>query len=239
MADDSRTQKSRGNRPRQNAPAIEKVPMADENHHEPAAPRRRRERQVRESEILEAAFAEFAAQGYAATRLEDVARRAGVAKGLPNFYFDSKEELFKAVLRRLVLPDWSLLEPDLARSDAPTVELLRSLMTLAYQRLVGNPRAHRLLRLLIAEGPKFPELAEFYHAEVIGRAVALFDRMLTRGVARGEVRPGPVLACPQAIMGPAVMAIVWQLLFADRHPLDLARFFEAHFDLVTNGLVPR
>lgn len=74
---------------------------------------------------------------------------------------------------------------------------------------------------------------------MIARAVALFDRMLTRGVARGEVRPGPVLDRPQAIMGPAVMAIVWQLLFADRRPLDPARFFEAHLDLVTNGLVPR
>ncbi|HEY3909529.1 MAG TPA: helix-turn-helix domain-containing protein [Stellaceae bacterium] len=99
---------------------------------------------------------EFAAHGYTATRLEDVARRAGIAKGLPHFYFSSKEELFKAVLRRLVLPDWSILEAELERSGAPTSELLRGLMTVAYERLVKNARAHQLLRLLIAEGPKFP-----------------------------------------------------------------------------------
>jgi AcrR family transcriptional regulator len=124
-----------------------------------------------------------------ATRLEDVARRAGVAKGLPHFYFDSKEELFKAVLRRLVVPDWSLLDAQLERPEATTTELLRGLMTIAYERLVKNTGAHQLLRLLIAEGQKFPELAEFYHAELIQRALALLGRLLARGVERGDIRP--------------------------------------------------
>lgn len=205
----------------------------------PANPRRRGDRRVREGEILQAAFEEFAARGYAATRLEDVARRAGVAKGLPNFYFESKEELFKAVLRRLVLPDWSALEAQLDQSDASTSELLRALMTMVYQRLVGTPRAHQIIRLLIAEGPKFPELTEFHHAEIVQRAIALLEKLLARGVERGEIRPGPILDYPQVIMGPAVMAVIWQLLFGDRHPLDLARFFDAHLDLVSNGLAPR
>ena len=200
---------------------------------------RRRDRETRQSEILEGAFEEFAAKGYAATRLEDVASRAGVAKGLPNFYFASKEELFKAVLHRHVLPDWSALEMRLEQPEASTAELLRGLISLAYERLVGNPRAHQLLRLLIAEGLKFPELAEFYHAELIERAIALLGRLLARGVERGEVRSGPYLDYPQAIMGPAIMAVVWQLLFAARYPLDLKGFFEAHLDLVVNGLAPR
>jgi AcrR family transcriptional regulator len=203
------------------------------------ASRGRRDRDIREHEILQAAFEEFAARGYAATRLEDVARRAGVAKGLPSFYFANKAELFKAVLRRLVLPDWSALEIQLEGSSSPTAALLRGVLTMAYERLVGNSRAHQLLRLLIAEGPRFPELTEFYHAEVIERAMGLLGRLLNRGVARGEIRPGPVLDYPQAIIAPALLAVVWQLLFAERHPLDLARFFEAHFDLVTNGLTPR
>ncbi len=146
----------------------------------PATSRPRRDRETPENEILEAAFAEFAAHGYMATRLEDVARRAGIAKGLPSFYFDSKEELFKAVLHRHVLPDWSVLEAQLGRTDLPTMELLRGLVTVAYERLVKNARAHRLLRLLIAEGPKFPELAEFHHAELIQRAIALLGRLLAR-----------------------------------------------------------
>jgi len=203
------------------------------------ASRRRRDREIRESEILDAAFEEFAARGFAATRLEDVARRAGVAKGLPSFYFESKEALFKAVLRRLVLPDWDVLDAQFEEASRPTSVLLRGLIEFVYNHLVENPQAHQLLRLLIAEGPRFPELTEFYHAELIERALALLGRLLARGVERGDIRPGPILDCPQAIMAPALLAVLWQLLFAERRPLDLARFFEAHLDLVMNGVSPR
>ncbi len=206
---------------------------------EPRRTGRRRDRELRENEILRAAFEEFAAHGYAATRLEDVARRAGVAKGLPSFYFESKVGLFKAVLRRLVLPDWAALEAQLDNTEAAAPVLLRGLITTVYQRFVSDPQVRQLIRLLVAEGPKFPELTEFYHAEVIERAVALLGKALTRGVERGEVRPGPFLNYPQAIVAPALMAILWQLLFADRHPLDLKRFFDAHLDLVMNGLTAR
>jgi AcrR family transcriptional regulator len=206
---------------------------------EPKREQRRRDRELRENEILRAAFEEFAMHGYAATRLEDVALRAGVAKGLPNFYFETKVGLFKAVLRRLVLPDWAALEAQLDNTEAAAPVLLRSLMTTVYQRFVGDPQVPRLIRLLVAEGPRFPELTEFYHAEVIERAVALLGKLLSRGVERGEIRSGPFLAYPQVIVAPALMAILWQLLFADRHPLDLARFFEAHLDLVLNGLTAR
>jgi AcrR family transcriptional regulator len=206
---------------------------------QPKRTARRRGRELRENEILRAAFEEFAARGYAATRLEDVARRAGVAKGLPNFYFESKVGLFKAVLRRLVLPDWAALEAQLDNAEAAAPMLLRGLMMTVYQRFVSDPQVHQLIRLLVAEGPKFPELTEFYHAEVIERAVALLGKALTRGVERGEIRPGPLLAYPQVIVAPALMAILWQLLFAERHPLDLARFFDAHIDLVLNGLTAR
>ena len=201
-----------------------------------AASRRRRDRDSRELEILEAAFEEFAARGYAATRLEDVARRAGVAKGLPNFYFETKEALFKAALRRFVLPDWGALEAQLQRSDN-SVASLRGLIAMAYERLVGNPRAHQMLRLLIAEAPRFPELTEFYYAQIIQRAIGLLGKLLIRGVERGEIRAGPVLDYPQAIVGPAILAVVWQLLLAERRPLDLARFLEAHLDLVLHGLI--
>jgi AcrR family transcriptional regulator len=206
---------------------------------ESASPRRRRDRDVRESEILEAAFSEFAARGYAATRMEDVAHRAGVAKGLPSFYFASKDALFKAVLRRLILPDWDALETRFAKSDRATAELLREFIGLIYERLVDNPRAHQVLRLLIAEGPRLPELTEFYHAEVIERAIALLGSLLARGIERDDIRPGSYARYPQVIMAPALMAVLWNLLFATDHPLDRAGFLEAHLDLVLNGLAAR
>jgi AcrR family transcriptional regulator len=226
----------------QNASMIDSNAGRTVNANATAEPRRtgrRRDRERRENEILRAAFEEFAARGYAATRLEDVARRAGVAKGLPNFYFESKVGLFKAVLRRLVLPDWGALEAQLDNTEATAPVLLRGLLTTVYQRFVSDPQVRQLIRLLIAEGPKFPELTEFYHAEVIEHAVALLGKALTRGVERGEIRPGLFRAYPQVIVAPALMAILWQLLFADRHPLDLARFFDAHLDLVLNGLTTR
>ena len=200
---------------------------------------RQRQRAAREGEILDAAFEEFASRGYAATRIEDVARRGGVAKGLPIFYFETKEGLFKAVLRRLILPDWNALEARFGQSDRPTAELLRELVALIYERLVGNPRAGQLLRLLIAEGPRLPELTEFYYAEVIERVIPLLRKLLARGLDRGEIRSGPIADYPQTIMAPALMAVLWQLLFAARHPLDLGRFFEAHLDLVLHGLALR
>src|SRR6185369_942931 len=116
------------------ADSMQNAEMKDSNNRRPAnadriaEPRptgRRRDRELRENEILRAAFEEFAAHGYAATRLEDVARRAGVAKGLPSFYFESKAGLFKAVLRRLVLPDWAALEAQLDNIEAAAPVLLR------------------------------------------------------------------------------------------------------------------
>ena len=147
--------------------------------------------------------------------------------------------MFKAVLRRLVLPDWDALEAQFAQSDQPIAAQLHDLITVVYQRLVRNPRAHQLLRLLIAEGPRLPELTEFYHSEVIARGIGLLRALLARGVERGEIRTGAVADYPQMIMAPALMAVLWQLLFAERHPLDLADFFEAHLDLVLHGLTPR
>jgi AcrR family transcriptional regulator len=205
--------------------------------HAKAARRRGRER--RENEILEAAFEEFTTRGYAAARIEDVARRAGVAKGLPNFYFTSKDGLFKAVLRRLILPDWDALEAQFQGADRPTSELLRELVAVIYDKLINNARGHQLLRLLVAEGPRLPELTEFYHAEVIARAIRLLRALLARGVERGDIRPSPVADYPQTVLAPALMAVLWSLLFAERHPLDLARFFAAHLDLVLYGLAPR
>ncbi|MBV8564109.1 MAG: TetR/AcrR family transcriptional regulator [Methylobacteriaceae bacterium] len=200
------------------------------------APRRRLDRAKREAEILDAAFYEFAAKGYAATRLEDVARRAGVAKGLPHFYFERKEDLFRAVLRRLIVPTWiDLVEASLT-AEGSTRDLMRATLAMVYERLAANKKAREMMRLLIAEGPRFPELTELYHSEVGERAVSIWRRLVTRGISRGEFRAGPILNNPHVIYGPVLMAAIWQMLFGRRHGLDLDSWFESHLDLVLNGL---
>jgi AcrR family transcriptional regulator len=197
--------------------------------------RRRPDRADRETAILDAAFAEFTAKGYAATRLEDVARRAGVAKGLPHFYFQRKQDLFRAVVRRVLVPAWS----DLAERSVgaePTRDLLRATLATMYDRLVGNEKAREVMRLLIAEGPRFPELIELYYADVLSRKIAVWRQLVARGVERGEFRKGPLQNNPHVIHGPVFMAAIWQLLFGSHHRLDLDSWFESHLDLVLNGL---
>jgi AcrR family transcriptional regulator len=201
--------------------------------------KRRPDRAEREAEILDAAFAEFAARGYAATRLEDVARRAGVAKGLPHFYFDRKEDLFRAVLRRVIVPTWIDLAEISVTSEEPTRDLLRATLATMYERLAANEKAREVMRLLIAEGPRFPELTDLYYTEIVERGIAIWKHLITRGISRGEFRTGPVLKNPQAIYGPALMAAIWQLLFGRQHGLDLDSWIESHLDLVLNGLERR
>jgi Tetracyclin repressor-like, C-terminal domain len=108
-----------------------------------------------------------------------------------------------------------------------------------YELLAANEKAREVMRLLIAEGPRFPELTDLYYVEVVERGVAIWKNLITRGIARGEFRAGPLLKNPQAIYGPALMAAIWQLLFGRQHGLDLDSWIESHLDLVLNGLERR
>jgi AcrR family transcriptional regulator len=190
----------------------------------------------REAVILDAAFAEFAARGFAAARLEDIARRAGVAKGLPHFYFGRKEDLFRAVVRRVLVPTWTDLTQSSAAPEGPTRDLLRDTLAKMYERLVDNEKVREVMRLLISEGPRFPELIELYYSEVLAQKIAVWKQLVMRGVERGEFAAGPVLNNPHVIHGPIFMAAIWQLLFSRQRPLDLESWLESHLDLVLNGL---
>lgn len=197
------------------------------------------DRVEREATILDAAFVEFAARGYAATRLEDVSRRAGVAKGLPHFYFRRKEDLFRAVIHRILVPAWTDMTTDAAASENSTRDLMRCTLAKMYDQLVANERVREVMRLLISEGPRFPELIELYYVEVLAKKVDIWKQLVMRGVERGEFAPGSLLNNPHVIHGPVFMAAIWQLLFRRQHPLDLDSWLESHLDLVLNGLGSR
>jgi AcrR family transcriptional regulator len=204
--------------------------------HDTPTTQRRPDRAEREAAILDAAFAEFSARGYAATRLEDIARRAGVAKGLPHFYFDRKEDLFRAVLRRVLVPTWADLVEGSGVAEGRTRDLLRATLAKMYQRLAANEQAREVMRLLIAEGSRFPELIELYYTEVLARKIAIWRQIVERGIERGEFRNGALRDNPHVIHGPVFMAAIWQLLFGERHGLDLNSWIESHLDLVLHGL---
>ena len=196
------------------------------------SPRRRELKLHRQEEILAAALEEFGANGFAATRLEDVAKRAGIAKGTIYLYFRDKERLFGAVVRTLIQKRIDALTGMLSGSAE---ELLRELLSQMY-KVVGNAKVRSIVRMLIAESGKFPQLADIYHREVIGRGLNRVRRVLKKGVATGEFRETKAAQFPQILVAPGVLAIMWQLLHGERHRLDLDAYSKAHLEFVLDSL---
>lgn len=203
---------------------------------EKARPQRRKDE--RPQEIVAAALKEFAQRGFAATRLDDVAARAGVAKGTIYLYFDSKADLFKAVVRDTVVPQFEQAGNLMAEFDGPTEDLLRMFLKRIAHEFVETD-VHHIIRLIHAEGQQFPELAEFYFKEVISRGMARMREILARGVQRGEFRDAGLDAYPQLIVSPALMATMWKSTFEPFSPMDLDHALDLHIDIMLNGLKVR
>ena len=198
--------------------------------------RGRRQKEQRPQQILAAAFEEFAANGYAAARLEDVARRGGIAKGTIYLYFKNKERLFRAVVRSLIHPVFEKLAAFVTAFSGSAEELLRELLSRHYTQVVRNEKARAILRLLIAESGKFPQLSDIFHREIIDPGVTALGQVLEKGVASGEFRKTKVRDFPQILIAPGVLAILWILILGERHRLDLDAYMSAHMELVLCGL---
>lgn len=200
------------------------------------APPRRRRKEARPAELVAAGLAEFARHGYAATRLEDVARRAGVAKGTIYRYFADKEALFLAAVRTEVAPVFDEVVGLVDAYPGTTRDLLGLLIGAVHRQLVGS-ELRVLMRVIIAEGERFPALTEHYYAETVSKGRALLERIVARGLSRGEVRPGAAADLPLVVVAPAIMAALWRMTF-DRHAhIDAEAFLAAHLDLVCDGLL--
>jgi AcrR family transcriptional regulator len=184
----------------------------------------------RREAILNAALEEFSARGFAAARLDDVARRAGVAKGTIYLHFAGKEILFQELVRSMMSPVVSALEAAPA-ADLPVRSLAAMLSDLFVREIYGTRRKD-VIRLMIAEGPRFPKLAEFYYHEVLERVLAALRQLVARAVERGELQHEALLRYPQLVAAPGLIAIVWNGLFERFAPLDVADMMRAHIELV-------
>jgi len=202
---------------------------------EPARARqRRREKDVRPQQIVAAAFEEFSEKGFADTRLEDVAARARVSKGLPYLYFKTKVELFKAVIRSVITSHFDLISEQMETTDLSVEAFLKGPFLRFIQELVG------IARLLIAEGHKHPELTEFYYETVVSRGIETFTRLIDRGVARGEFRETRLRDFPQLLVAPVLTAIIWRSLFERHHHLDTDGLLATNVELLVDAIrVPR
>ena len=194
----------------------------------------------RPGEIITAAYEEFSQNGFAATRLEDVARRIGVTKGTIYIYFQSKEELFRAVVRSLSTPILDRAAEFTASFSGSSAELLRQHLQNMYRDICSDPHAPGLLRLLIAEGAKFPELVDFYHREVVDRALQIISNVLTRGVARGEFRADVPIDHPQIYTAPILMLAIDKMMrgTGTQDEVCIESHIDAHIKIVLAALCP-
>jgi AcrR family transcriptional regulator len=207
-----------------------------------STPRRRR-KETRPQQLLDAALALFVEKGFAATRSEEVARRAGVSKGTLYLYYPSKQELFKAVVRQNLS---SLIAQgvELAETYAgSTSELLVKLMHTWWQR-VGSTPAAGIHKVVLAEVRNFPELAQFYTDEVIAPADRLFSSMVQRGIDRGEFRPLPVHDVAHALIAPMIFQALHDHSFGacpvrDGVELDPASILRTQLEITLRGLEVR
>jgi AcrR family transcriptional regulator len=202
-----------------------------------AEPRWERRKEARPQELMDAALTLFAERGFAATRLDDVAHKAGVSKGTLYLYFNSKEELFKAVVRSGIVP--AILQAERLVEDftGSASELVLQIVRGWWQLMVST-HLSAIPKIMISEARNFPELASFYHAEVISRGKAMFVRALQRGIASGELRPVDVDAAVHILMAPLVMMAVWQhsLGCLDRDPVSPEAYLATYLDFVLRSL---
>jgi AcrR family transcriptional regulator len=200
---------------------------------------RRRRKAERPKEILEAAFVEFSRNGYATTTLDQIAERAGVTKGTIYVYFDNKEHLFISMVREVTKATLDTLHEMFASHEGSTADLLGAQFSFIYQHLVEDRRRREVVRMLIAEAPRFPELADRYHEEILRPCLEMLRQAIQRGIDRGEIRNSSIVDSPQVVIAPIALVDLWIMMFEDRQPLDLKAYFNAHLDLVLNGLLAK
>ncbi len=201
-------------------------------------PLRRRRKQARPQELLDAALALFVEKGFAATRADEVALRAGVSKGTLYLYYPSKEELLKAVIAHFLSARIAQAEAALAEVSGPVAPALRAMLSAWWMALYDSP-ASGVFKLVITEVRNFPEIAEFYLRQVVDPAHALLGRALQMGMASGEFRRVNIDDAVHSLVLPLIMLCLHRhslgACAADSR-LEPMRFIAGHINLVLDGL---
>jgi len=205
-------------------------------------PRRSRRKQARPGELLDAALQLFVEKGFAATRVEEVAARAGVSKGTLFLYFPSKEDLFKAVVRETIAGRFAEWNEEFERFDGSSADLVRHCLMAWWER-VGMTEASGITKLVMSEAGMFPEIAAFYQQEVIGPGQDLIRRILQRGIDRGDFRPMSVDLAVYSLMAPMIFLLMWKHSMAPCCPatstIDPVAFINTQADLLLSGMLRR
>src|SRR5690349_22562569 len=201
------------------------------------AKRWQRRKDARPPEILDAALAVFAEKGFAATRLDDVAAKAGITKGTIYLYFDSKQALFEALARQSIGAQIDMVTARLAKFPGGSAELLRFVLSTMGSFAITSDRVV-LPRLVLAEAANFPQLAEFWRREVVERGIALMSGIIRRGIERGEFRDIDLQHAARLCVAPILVIVLWRTTFArfDAEPYDYQGLIDAHLQTLLKGL---
>lgn len=197
-----------------------------------------RRKEARPQELLAAALDLFVERGFAATRLDDVAARAGVSKGTLYLYFANKEELFKAVVRENMLPALSEAEDLIKQHQGNSAALFEEII-LGWWERIGQSKVAGITKLIMAESGNFPEVARFYYDEVISRVNGMIVSLLQHGVARGEFRPIDTQEAMRVVVAPMVMLMMWNQSFGacSLEPISPQDYLRTYIDIYLNGLL--
>ena len=196
-----------------------------------------RRKDARPPEILEAALAVFAQKGFAATRLDDVAAKAGITKGTIYLYFDSKQALFEALARQSVGAQIDQVTVQLAQFSGSSSDLLRFVLTTMGRFAMTSDRIV-LPRLVLGEAANFPQLAEFWRREIIDRGIGLMSGVIRRGIESGEFRKIEPQHAARLCVAPILIIMLWRTTFAqfDAEPYDYQGLVDAHLQTLLKGL---
>ena len=201
-------------------------------------PKFQRRAEDRPREICSAALDVFSEKGFAAAKLDEIARRAGVSKGTLYLYFKDKEDLFRAVVRDTVAPNIDSVRTVVEGIDIPFADVIRTFLP-RFAAITGQVRVGAVAKMVIGESGNFPELAKVWHDEVVTKALGLVGGLIERAQANGEVREGNARLHAFTLMGPMLMGVLWRetLQPVGGAPLDLEALARQHAETVLAGLL--
>lgn len=203
-------------------------------------PKWQRRAEERPREICSAALEVFAEKGFAAAKLDEIARRAGISKGTLYLYFSDKQELFRAVIRDTISPNIEAVRASLEQTDLPLEEIVRTFLP-RFAALAEKLPIGAVAKMVIGESRNFPEIAKVWHDVVLSNAIGTIAKIIERAQERGEVRPGDPRLQAFSLMGAMMMGVIWRetLEPVGGAPIDLERLGWQHAETILAGLLVR
>ena len=207
---------------------------------DPSEPKFRRRKADRPGEIISAAMAVFAERGFAAARLEEIAKRAGVSKGALYLYFETKEQLFRAVVDQAIAPNIQIVRAMIAAHPGPLADLLRQ-ATERILVLVETLPVGGVLKMVIGEAGNFPELARVWHDDLVAHILGALAGAIRAAQGRGEVKAGDPRAYALEIVSPMLIAVIWREIFVPvgAEPFNLGKLLRQHVETMIAGMTPK